>query len=141
VPRRAGNHDMKRCRKLRAATPDQPTVLPETSAEEEPLDPEVAPRPGQIATSRSLVATTCHDAKLVVAHAGCARRCRARIARVRDSPCTARPGETDEFGLPIRYNWRRSTGAGTRRLRPHPGSRADADGRSTSTPAASSGAG
>ena len=46
------------------------------------------------------------DGKLVVAHAGMKERCRARLGQVREFALYGETtGETDEFGLPVRYNW------------------------------------
>ena len=46
------------------------------------------------------------DGKLVVAHAGMKEKCRAGVGPVRDFALYGETtGETDEFGLPVRYNW------------------------------------
>ncbi len=85
------------------------------------------------------------DGKLVVAHAGMKEEMQGRgSAKVRDFALYGETtGETDEFGLPVRYNWAaeyrggRWSSTATRRCRSRSGSTA----RSTSTPAASSAAG
>ena len=61
--------------------------------------------------------------KLVVAHAGMKERCRAAARRVREFALYGETtGETDEFGLPVRYNWAAEyRGRRDGRLRPHAG--------------------
>ena len=62
------------------------------------------------------------DGKLVVAHAGMKESMQGRgSGAVREFAMYGETtGETDEFGLPVRYNWgRRVPGAGDGRLRPH----------------------
>ena len=85
------------------------------------------------------------DGKLVVAHAGMKEEMQGRgSGEVRDFALYGETtGETDEFGLPVRYNWAAEyRGRGDGRLRPHAGagSRSGSTARSTSTPAASSAA-
>ena len=84
------------------------------------------------------------DGKLVVAHAGMKAEMQGRgSGKVRDFALYGETtGETDEFGLPVRYNWaaeyrgRRWSSTATRRSPNRSGSTAP----STSTPAASSAA-
>ena len=67
------------------------------------------------------------DGKLVVAHAGMKAEMQGRgSGRVRDFALYGETtGETDEFGLPVRYNWAAGISrAGDGRLRPHAGPRA-----------------
>ena len=67
------------------------------------------------------------DGKLVVAHAGMKQAYQGRSsARVRDFALFGETtGETDEFGLPVRFEWaRRLPRRRDRRLRPHAGRRA-----------------
>ena len=67
------------------------------------------------------------DGKLVVAHAGMKESMQGRgSGKVREFALYGETtGETDEFGLPVRYNWAADyRGQGARRLRPHAGARA-----------------
>ena len=67
------------------------------------------------------------DGKLVVAHAGMKEEMQGRgSGRVREFALYGETtGETDEFGLPVRYNWAAEyRGPGDGRLRPHAGARA-----------------
>ncbi|HEY4939236.1 MAG TPA: polynucleotide kinase-phosphatase, partial [Actinomycetota bacterium] len=105
-----GNHDMKLLRKLRGRDVQITHGLAETLAEIDALDPEVRPQAqAQIATFLdSLVSHyVFDDGKLVVAHAGMRQEMQGRgSGRVRDFALYGETtGETDEFGLPIRYNW------------------------------------
>ena len=66
------------------------------------------------------------DGKLVVAHAGMKEEMQGRgSGKVRDFALYGETtGETDEFGLPVRYNWAAEyRGHGDGRLRPHAGAR------------------
>jgi protein phosphatase len=105
-----GNHDMKLLRKLRGRDVQITHGLAETLAEIEALDPEIRPQAqAQIATFLdSLVSHyVFDDGGLVVAHAGMRQEMQGRgSGRVRDFALYGETtGETDEFGLPIRYNW------------------------------------
>ncbi len=67
------------------------------------------------------------DGKLVVAHAGMKEEMQGRgSGKVREFALYGETtGETDEFGLPVRYNWAAEyRGAAHGRLRPHAGARA-----------------
>jgi protein phosphatase len=67
------------------------------------------------------------DGKLVVAHAGMKEEMQGRgSGKVREFALYGETtGETDEFGLPVRYNWAAEyRGRGDGRLRPHAGARA-----------------
>ena len=67
------------------------------------------------------------DGKLVVSHAGLIERYHGRASgRVREFCLYGQTtGETDEYGLPVRYPWaERVPGTGDGPLRPHPGARA-----------------
>ena len=64
------------------------------------------------------------EGRLVVAHAGMKEEMQGRgSAKVRDFALFGETtGETDEFGLPVRYNWASEyRGRAERRLRPHAG--------------------
>jgi protein phosphatase len=105
-----GNHDMKLLRKLRGRDVQITHGLADTLAEIDALDPEVRPQAqAQIATFLdSLVSHyVFDDGKLVVAHAGMRQEMQGRgSGRVRDFALYGETtGETDEFGLPIRYDW------------------------------------
>lgn len=106
----SGNHDVKLVRKLRGRQVQIKHGLGQTLAEIEAL-------PSQRRASfcqeldAFLYALLSHyvldDGKLVVAHAGLKENMQGRAsARVRDFALYGETsGETDEFGLPIRYNW------------------------------------
>jgi protein phosphatase len=101
-----GNHDVKLMRKLRGRDVHVGHGLAETlaqlEAEPEPFRAEVA------AFIDSLVGHYVLDnGKLVVAHAGMKQELQGRGSnRVREFALYGETtGETDEFGLPVRYNW------------------------------------
>jgi protein phosphatase len=101
-----GNHDVKLMRKLRGRDVHVGHGLAETlaqlEAEPEPFRAEVA------AFIDSLVGHyVLDDGKLVVAHAGMKQELQGRGSnRVREFALYGETtGETDEFGLPVRYNW------------------------------------
>jgi protein phosphatase len=101
-----GNHDIKLLRKLRGREVQISHGLAESLAqlEHEPA----AFRQQVISFLDSLVSHfVLDDGKLVVAHAGMRQELQGRSsAKVRDFALYGETtGETDEFGLPIRYNW------------------------------------
>jgi protein phosphatase len=120
---RAGNHDVKLVRKLAGATCRSRTAWPRRWRSSK----RHARSAAQIAQFLdSLVSHYVLDGgQLVVAHAGMKERTRPRRRRVREFALYGETtGETDEFGLPVRYNWAASIAARRGRLRPHAGARA-----------------
>ena len=105
-----GNHDVKLVRKLRGRNVQIKYGLAETLAEIDAL-PEVVREPFSASTAEFLHKLVSHyvldDGKLVVAHAGLKESMQGRASgRVRNFALYGETtGETDEFGLPIRYNW------------------------------------
>lgn len=105
-----GNHDVKLIRKLRGKAVQVRHGLEQTLAEIEAVPDESRP---QIITLMadfldSLISHYVLDGgKLVVAHAGLKENMHGRASgRVRTFALYGETtGETDEFGLPIRYNW------------------------------------
>ena len=101
-----GNHDVKLLRKLRGKDVQITHGLAETLAQLEAKPPEFV---GEVKTFLdSLVSHYVLDGgKLVVAHAGMKAEMAGRgSGRVREFALYGETtGETDEFGLPIRYNW------------------------------------
>ncbi|MEP0847345.1 MAG: polynucleotide kinase-phosphatase [Phycisphaerae bacterium] len=101
-----GNHDMKLMRKLRGQDVQITHGLAESLAQ---LDAESAEFRKQVA--EFLDGLVSHyvfdDGSLVVAHAGMKAEMQGRgSGKVRDFALYGETtGETDEFGLPIRYNW------------------------------------
>lgn len=101
-----GNHDTKLMRKLRGRDVQITHGLPETleQLEREPLEfkEEVTTFIDGLISHYVL-----DDGRLVVAHAGMKATFQGRSsARVRDFALYGETtGETDEFGLPVRYNW------------------------------------
>ena len=105
-----GNHDMKLVRKLRGRDVQVRHGLETTLAELDALPDDVRP-----SFSRELAdfldGLTSHyvfdDGRLVVAHAGMKEEMQGRGSRgVREFALYGETtGETDEFGLPVRYNW------------------------------------
>lgn len=105
-----GNHDMKLLRKLNGRDVQITHGLAESLAEIEALPDEVRP-----AFTKSLAefldGLVSHyvldDGKLVVAHAGMKSEMQGRgSGKVRDFALYGETtGETDEFGLPVRFNW------------------------------------
>lgn len=101
-----GNHDMKLVRKLRGKDVQIKHGLAETLAELENESPEF--REQVVAMLDSLVSHyVLDDGKLVVAHAGMKESMQGRgSGKVRDFALFGETtGETDEFGLPVRYPW------------------------------------
>ncbi len=105
-----GNHDMKLLRKLRGKNVQITHGLAESLAEIEAL-PEASRGPFRQELAAFLDGLVSHylldDGKLVVAHAGLKEEMQGRgSGRVRDFALYGETtGETDEFGLPVRFNW------------------------------------
>lgn len=103
-----GNHDVKLVRKLQGRDVRITRGLVETLAQLERDPPELAAK-----VAAFLDGLVSHyvldDGKLVVAHAGLKEELQGRAsAQVRDFALYGETtGETDELGLPIRYNWAR----------------------------------
>ena len=101
-----GNHENKLLRKLRGRRVQVNHGLAETLAQLEAEPPALAKR---VATF--IDGLTSHyvldEGKLVVAHAGITEALQNRSSGAVRSFCLygETSGETDEFGLPIRYNW------------------------------------
>lgn len=101
-----GNHDMKLMRKLRGRQVQVSHGLAESLAqlekESQAFESEIADFIDGLVSHYVL-----DDGKLVVAHAGLKAELQGRgSGRVRDFALYGETtGETDEFGLPIRYNW------------------------------------
>jgi protein phosphatase len=101
-----GNHEVKLVRKLKGRNVSLTHGLPETleqlSLESDAFVQEVASFLDGLVSHYVL-----DDGKLVVAHAGLREEYQGRAsARVRDFCLFGETtGETDEFGLPVRYNW------------------------------------
>lgn len=105
-----GNHDMKLLRKLIGKNVQVTHGLAETLAEIDAVPPEIRSAfiPQLIEFLDGLVSHYVFDrGRLVVAHAGMKEEMQGRgSARVRDFALYGETtGETDEFGLPVRYNW------------------------------------
>ncbi|MBA2116740.1 polynucleotide kinase-phosphatase [Bremerella alba] len=105
-----GNHDMKPLRKLNGRNVQLTHGLAETVAEIDAL-PEEIREPFCRAMAQFLDGLVSHyvldDGKLVVAHAGMKEEFQGRgSGKVREFALYGETtGETDEFGLPVRYNW------------------------------------
>lgn len=105
-----GNHDMKLMRKLLGKNVQITHGLAESLAEIDKLDGNI-----REASCKELAAFldglvshyVLDDGKLVVAHAGMKQEMQGRgSGKVRDFALYGETtGETDEFGLPVRYNW------------------------------------
>src|SRR5687768_2429389 len=101
-----GNHDIKLMRKLRGRDVQITHGLAESLAQLEAETPEFRGR-----VERFIDDLVSHyvldDGKLVVAHAGLKEELQGRgSGTVRDFALYGETtGETDEFGLPVRYNW------------------------------------
>ena len=101
-----GNHDLKLVRKLKGKQVQITHGLAESLAQLENESPEF--RTQVMAFLEGLVSHyVLDDGKLVVAHAGMKEEMQGRgSGKVRDFALYGETtGETDEFGLPIRYNW------------------------------------
>src|SRR5437763_1433998 len=105
-----GNHDMKLMRKLRGKNVQITHGLANSLAEIDALAPEIREPFGK-ELAEFLDGLVSHyvldDGKLVVAHAGMKAEMQGRgSGKVRDFALYGETtGETDEFGLPVRYNW------------------------------------
>lgn len=105
-----GNHDMKLLRKLNGRNVQLKHGLAETVAEIDAL-PEEVRKPFCREMAQFLDKLVSHyvldDGKLVVAHAGMKEEYQGRgSGKVREFALYGETtGETDEFGLPVRYNW------------------------------------
>ena len=105
-----GNHDMKLVRKLRGRDVQVRHGLESSLAELAALPDEARPRV-QRDIADFLDGLVSHyvfdDGKLVVAHAGLKESMQGRGSRaVREFTLYGETtGETDDFGLPVRYNW------------------------------------
>ncbi len=105
-----GNHDVRLGRYLQGKSVKVQHGLEQTIAELETLPPEQVRdyRAGAAKFIDSLVSHYVFDnGGLVVAHAGMKQNMQGRAsARVRDFALFGETtGETDEFGLPVRYDW------------------------------------
>jgi protein phosphatase len=105
-----GNHDMKAMRKLRGKSVQITHGLANTLAEIDALPAEVrlAFCPQLVEFLDGLVSHyVLDDGKLVVAHAGMKAEMQGRgSGKVRDFALYGETtGETDNFGLPVRFNW------------------------------------
>lgn len=101
-----GNHDVKLVKKLRGRDVQITHGLAESLAQLETEPPEF--RQQVVSFLDGLISHYVLDSgKLVVAHAGMRQELQGRSsAKVRDFALYGETtGETDEFGLPIRYNW------------------------------------
>jgi protein phosphatase len=101
-----GNHDMKLVRKLRGKDVQITHGLADSLEQLEGQPPEFKEQ--VVSFLDDLVSHyVLDDGKLVVAHAGMKEEMRGRgSGRVRDFAMYGETtGETDEFGLPVRYNW------------------------------------
>src|SRR5665213_161522 len=101
-----GNHDVKLLRKLKGKNVQVSHGLAETLKQLESEDAEFR---GDVAQfiDKLIGHYVLDDGRLVVAHAGMKERYIGRASgRVREFALYGETtGETDEFGLPIRYNW------------------------------------
>ena len=101
-----GNHEVKLMRKLRGRNVQITHGLAESLAQLEPEPPEFKER-----VARFIDGLVSHyvldDGRLVVAHAGLKEELQGRgSAKVRDFALYGETtGETDEYGLPVRYDW------------------------------------
>src|SRR5947207_11040332 len=101
-----GNHDMKLVRQLRGRDVRLTHGLAESVAQLEAESPEFRTRVADFLDD--LVSHyVFDDGKLVVAHAGVKEEMQGRgSGKVRDFALYGETtGETDEYGLPVRYNW------------------------------------
>src|SRR5688500_2948848 len=101
-----GNHDVKLMRKLRGRDVQISHGLAESLAQLDAEPPEFRARVADFIDD--LVSHyVLDDGKLVVAHAGMKEEMQGRgSGRVRDFALFGETtGETDEFGLPVRFNW------------------------------------
>jgi protein phosphatase len=101
-----GNHDVKLMRKLRGREVQIAHGLAESLAQLDGETPEFRARVADF-IDELVSHYVFDDGKLVVAHAGMKEEMQGRgSGRVRDFALFGETtGETDEFGLPVRYNW------------------------------------
>ena len=101
-----GNHDAKLMRKLRGRDVQITHGLAESLAQIEREPPGFAERVAEFVDSLTSHAVL-DDGRLVVAHAGMKESMQGRgSGRVRDFALYGETtGETDEYGLPVRYPW------------------------------------
>lgn len=101
-----GNHDMKLVRKFRARDVRVSHGLAETLAQLEKESSEFKEKAVNF-LDKLVSHYVLDDGKLVVAHAGMKEEMQGRgSGKVRDFALYGETtGETDEFGLPVRYNW------------------------------------
>ncbi|HZG66571.1 MAG TPA: polynucleotide kinase-phosphatase, partial [Herpetosiphonaceae bacterium] len=101
-----GNHDMKLLRKLRGKDVQITHGLAESLAQLEAEPPEFRQEVAEF-LDELVSHYVLDDGNLVVAHAGMKEALQGRGSRtVREFALYGETtGETDEFGLPIRYNW------------------------------------
>ncbi len=101
-----GNHDTKLMRKLRGRDVRITHGLAETLTQLEPEPPEFKEQVAEF-IDQLVSHYVLDDGRLVVAHAGLKEELQGRgSGKVRDFALYGETtGETDEFGLPVRYNW------------------------------------
>jgi len=101
-----GNHDLKLVRKLKGKQVQITHGLAESLAQLENEPPEFRTQVAEFLDGL-ISHYVLDDGKLVVAHAGMKQEMQGRgSSKVRDFALYGETtGETDEFGLPIRYNW------------------------------------
>jgi protein phosphatase len=101
-----GNHDMKLLRKLRGKDVQITHGLADSLAQLEPEPPEFKKQVSDFIDDM-VSHYVLDDGKLVVAHAGMKEEMQGRgSGAVRSFALFGETtGETDEFGLPVRYNW------------------------------------
>jgi protein phosphatase len=101
-----GNHDIKLVRALRGRDVKLAHGLAESLAQLEDEPPEFNEKAAEF-LDKLISHFVLDDGNLVVAHAGMRERFQGRASRrVRDFALFGETtGETDEFGLPVRYDW------------------------------------
>ena len=101
-----GNHDIKLMRKLRGKDVQITHGLADSLEQLDKEPPEFRARVSEF-IDELVSHYTLDDGKLVVAHAGMKEEMQGRgSGKVRDFALYGETtGETDEFGLPVRYNW------------------------------------
>src|SRR5206468_5014360 len=101
-----GNHDVKLLRKLRGRDVRITHGLAETLEQLEPESEEFKQKIAEF-IDELVSHYVLDDGKLVVAHAGLKAALQGRAsARVREFAMYGETtGETDDYGLPVRYNW------------------------------------
>jgi len=101
-----GNHDMKLLQKLRGKDVKMAHGLADTVAQLEPESPEFKSKVVEFIDGL-ISHYVLDDGKLVVAHAGMKEEMQGRgSGAIRSFALFGETtGETDEFGLPVRYNW------------------------------------